>query len=656
MVIKQVAQEQQSMTDQDNINNNNVDKPQDAAKINKDNNNNVKKQANDNSSQNNEKIANDKKVADNNVAAKKAEPASQNNKPQLNKAQDDKSLDNKSGATNAVTNNASKTNTNSVTNKKQSSGKGLTFVALLASMAALGGSGYMYYQDQNDNTGAQVSSVATQVESLATNQSQMMAQQQVSNASLQEANLQIESMVTQIATQEESIAAQVNDWQASIAQSTETANQSIRDELSDINTQLADALMSIKQSKQLLVLDNANALVQGADNQLNIFGSVPTALKALQKAQALIASLDASEIASNGLSNISLSSLNDALSADAIVLNEFLAVETLDVPAALLALIDEVDALTIYVPASEVPAESAATEAPVESVDVSQNTAAVAKPWYSTMKDKVVATVSNISNEIVEDLGSVITVEDVATKIDEPFKPEEEYFLRQNLIAQLENAQQAWLQKNDDVYLANINTAQSWVNKYFDDAQVFAQKLEMLSNSTTAVTLPTIDNSLAAFAAMDTSTSDYTNAIDSKVESTVEAEASDETLLLNSEALEDTNNIEANAEENVEANINSVVDTDVNNANIDETNAAAEAVEIIESTLDSESADAAEVVDNAVNVVEDVANEVSDTFSETIETMVDEISAETSNTETEILTEQNETSTEVLSEENNNAQ
>ena len=46
--------------------------------------------------------------------------------------------------------------------------------------------------------------------------------------------------------------------------------------------------------------------------------------------------------------------------------------------------------------------------------------------------------------------------------------PEEEYYLRQNLILKLQIAQIALLERNNEIFIVSLMESISWINKYFD--------------------------------------------------------------------------------------------------------------------------------------------------------------------------------------------
>jgi len=78
--------------------------------------------------------------------------------------------------------------------------------------------------------------------------------------------------------------------------------------------------------------------------------------------------------------------------------------------------------------------------------------------------------------------------------------PQEEYYLRQNLILKLQVAQLALLAEDKDIFVANIKEAKSWAQDYFDaeDAGTIAllNALDELDGIDVSQKLPDVSQSL----------------------------------------------------------------------------------------------------------------------------------------------------------------
>lgn len=103
-------------------------------------------------------------------------------------------------------------------------------------------------------------------------------------------------------------------------------------------------------------------------------------------------------------------------------------------------------------------------------------------------------------------------IKEIATKLfvvrrtDEPVRPllapEQEYFLRQNLILQLETARLAVLRSDGANFREAINDARAWTERYFDPGdravQAAVEQMDALAGERVRVNLPDISASLTA--------------------------------------------------------------------------------------------------------------------------------------------------------------
>lgn len=138
-------------------------------------------------------------------------------------------------------------------------------------------------------------------------------------------------------------------------------------------------------------------------------------------------------------------------------------------------------------------------EWPLDTERVFQPTAVAA---VSTVSPEGEAAAWKYLREIWHDLLSLVRIR-VSTDVQKPLLlPEQSYFLRENLRLMLYGAQLAALQGDTATYKQNIETANSWIEDYFDaDSQAVIsaqQELQKLANEKILIQPPDISASLNA--------------------------------------------------------------------------------------------------------------------------------------------------------------
>lgn len=109
---------------------------------------------------------------------------------------------------------------------------------------------------------------------------------------------------------------------------------------------------------------------------------------------------------------------------------------------------------------------------------------------------------SRLLDELWQDISGLVRIQNVEKSYRPLLTPEQRYFLQENLSLMLSGAQLALLRFEQSVYRQNLNSAISWVKKYYnvDDPVVkkLIGELEELADKTIKVNLPDISASLSA--------------------------------------------------------------------------------------------------------------------------------------------------------------
>ncbi len=110
------------------------------------------------------------------------------------------------------------------------------------------------------------------------------------------------------------------------------------------------------------------------------------------------------------------------------------------------------------------------------------------------------ATVSSLAVRFGQTLASLVDFRRNMPEITPVLPPNEEYYLRQNLILKLQMAQLGLLRQRDQVYQTNIKDAVDWLDRYFDAdhaaTMAMRQALVELADVEVASNLPDVARSL----------------------------------------------------------------------------------------------------------------------------------------------------------------
>lgn len=315
---------------------------------------------------------------------------------------------------------------------------GLGAIALVLSLAALGGLGWVWFDQHR------------QLEALRQELARKLA-----DSDLQSKESRLVSQQVRAATQEAAVKIGVLEAKLAESQSQQIALESLYQDLSRNRDEWAYA--EIEQS--LLI----------ASQQLQLAGNVKSALIALQNADARLQRMDRPQ----------LTALRNAITRDMEQLKAVPHVDVIGISARLDALIAAVDKLPLSMelrPAGNAPA-------PVAEV-------AGGNAWTRFLR------------EAWNDLRQLVRVQHMDTADVPLLTPTQSFFLRENLKLRLTGARLALLTRDQASYKDDLNAARTWVTRYYDtgDKAVAsaAAALRTLHDSPISIQLPDISATLDA--------------------------------------------------------------------------------------------------------------------------------------------------------------
>ncbi|KLT72643.1 uroporphyrin-III methyltransferase [Neisseria arctica] len=295
---------------------------------------------------------------------------------------------------------------------KQSSGKGLAVGALVLALLGLGASGFLFVQGQNLLKTQQLS-FDQKIDKAALGESQ--------NANLLQDNLRKQAEV-------ESLLAQLSTGQKANAEQIAAANR---------------AYQELLKGRANWLVDEVEATLNLASQQLLLSGNVPVAVTVLESIESRLSRFDQPD----------LLPIKQAISSDLAGLKNR---PYLDISATSLRL----DRLETAV--AGLPLVLDNTLQPGKAEPLPEDDANL--PWWQ-----------NAWNKILASLKGVVEVRHLNNNDAMLIAPEQVYFVRENLRLHLLDARTALLRHNGEVYQSDLNSAEAAVKQYFDPASPATQ-------------------------------------------------------------------------------------------------------------------------------------------------------------------------------------
>ena len=295
---------------------------------------------------------------------------------------------------------------------KQSSGKGVALGALVLSLLALGASGFLFVQGQNVLK-TQELSLDQKINEAGVGQSK--------NAVLLENNL----------VQLKTLAEQVDVLQA---------------QGKTFDTQLAAssrAYQELVKSRADWLVDETEASLNMAAQQLLISGNVPVAVGVLENLESRLTRFDQPQLVP----------IKQAISQDLAALKSK---PYLDVASASLRLNRLETAVASLPLAADAALQPGATQPlPPVSADA---------PWWQ-----------RAWQNSVQSLQGMVEVRRLNSNDSMLMSPEQVYFVRENLRLKMMDARLALMQRSGEVYMSDLNSAEAAVKQYFDGTSAATQ-------------------------------------------------------------------------------------------------------------------------------------------------------------------------------------
>ena len=378
----------------------------------------------------------------------------------------------------------------------KSGGSGLGVVALLCSLVAMGGAGYLWYQLGGSASGvnpAQIEQKISAAEAASANAQQAVDDigGRVSSAEtkLVEGLSEVKQLVS---TTESGLIAQIgnakqlftqsesgfSDQLHSIKSSVSTDIQGFRDEFSGLSTELLGMKSEISDGLDSWTLREAAHLILIGNQRLQLAQDVSGARQALTLADQQLAKVSDPE----------LLTVRQTLASEISSLDSIGTVDVVGTTNAINQLANALDQLPIV--------GADAVTGPVKPKNASGGDA------NSEQEDTTGNAIVNIGRSFFADLGSMIQVERGGKPLSFDVTPE----IKQMIITKgkliLEGAQVALLRQQSEIYLDRLNTAEAWVSQHFkaseEHAQAWLNQLAELKQVNPSVDLPDISGSLTA--------------------------------------------------------------------------------------------------------------------------------------------------------------
>ncbi len=336
---------------------------------------------------------------------------------------------------------------------QKSGGKVLAFLSLIVGLSALGVSGYQFYQDR----------LSTQKQ---TQTEQALRQRLVENARTERDNQIFINAAIQ---------------QAKEAQNKANALETRVVELSQAYSEsksLFENVSQLSKSREAWHLAELEQLITIANQQLQLFSDPRSAIRTLEVINQRLNNLDKPELIQlRKMIGDALAQLNNANTLDVVTLS-----------AKIDYLIQQIDALPL-VTDSQLKRYSAPRHAQ------SNNDAMINLEIFS-----------DLGNEIWGELKSLVQIHQMEDPSLTLLRPDQTFFVRENLKLRLLSARIALLQRQEKIYMQDLQLASVYLNKYYDLKQAKTKNVVAHVNGLKQVKfetiLPDLSNAVLAIRAL----------------------------------------------------------------------------------------------------------------------------------------------------------
>ncbi len=289
---------------------------------------------------------------------------------------------------------------------KQSGGKGLAAGALVLALLGLGASGFLFVQGQN----------------VLKNQ-ELNVEHKLDKAALGESN---NANVLQETLRKQT------DVEAALAQLGGASRQNAEQ---IANTQRA--YQELLKSRVSWLVDETESTLNTASQQLLLSGNVPVAISVLESLEARLGRFEQPE----------LLPIKQAISTDLAALKNRPYLDVSSASLRLNRLETAVASMPLLVDGTLQPGKTAPAAAPADPN----------APWWQHAWDTT-----------LESLKGMVEVRKLNSSDAMLIAPEQSYFVKENLRLRLLDARNALMQRNGEIYQADLNDAEAAVKQYFD--------------------------------------------------------------------------------------------------------------------------------------------------------------------------------------------
>ncbi|EWH10333.1 uroporphyrin-III C-methyltransferase [Catenovulum agarivorans DS-2] len=304
----------------------------------------------------------------------------------------------------------------------KSSGKGIALLSLLIALAAVGASGYLYWQAQY-----KPQNWLSQLNQVEQNLEQMSSQQQGLNQLAEQIRQQAQNQQQQF---EQNLQQDLQQYANDLAQAQQQTYANQQAELSNLLNQVKQ---NSQNNKNKLLLNDVNYLIKQAQYKLVLEKNPTAALLAMQLAADTLKQADLPQY-------IELSS---AINQDIGLLTELASQQNQDVYLALAQIIGQVRLLPMQ-----------QTELTKKQPNTAEN-----KPSTETSWQNLVI--------VWRDFLQLFTPKKRNASVEALLTPEQSQNIELNLVSVLHQAQWAALNKNPEVLSAALKQAANWLSIYY---------------------------------------------------------------------------------------------------------------------------------------------------------------------------------------------
>ncbi len=283
---------------------------------------------------------------------------------------------------------------------------------------------------------------------------------------------QVSIIQSQMATLQSSLTNKETKFERSLTEFTERHGEKLNLAKEELSKSIKEIHYQLGKTRGDWMVADAEYLLTVANQRLHLVGDIKTSLIALQAAD--------QRLRESG--NPGVFKVREAIAREVNILKDIKPLDIVGIISKIRALENEVARLPIFLPHAE--KDSLADEA-----------------TKSNTEEKELSSMEQLVESALEDIKGLVVIRRTGRSVTAVLLPEEVALIREDLKIKLEIARLALVQRDGNIYRANLEDAKAWLLEHFENnasaTKKFLAEINKLQNIAVEMEFPNISESLS---------------------------------------------------------------------------------------------------------------------------------------------------------------